>query len=208
MADEYLNFESALKELKLSEEQLKRLVSEGEIRAIRGDNNSMKFRREEIDKIKTTGKGAETLTDDLLFDEGKDLDMADEGMATAQIGADTTQVGGGGKTAVPSKTDAKAAAKPAPASPVRSTRASGRSTAAPAAAPAVTSAARRSTVRAGGGAPVADDGSGAGAGMVAALAVASLVCLFAAMVWWDTANDHASGATKGISTWAFETFGK
>lgn len=207
MADEYLSFENALRELKLTEDQLKRLVSEGEIRASRGDNQSMKFRREEIDRLKSSSKAAETLTDDLLFDEGKDLDVADEGMATAQIGADTTQVGSSGKTAVPPKADAKPVVKPAVAG--RSTRGNARSTPAPAAAAApsaTASAGRRSTARA--GTPVAvDDGSGVGAGMVAALVISSVVCLFAAMVWWDTAHDHVSSATGGITNWALNTFG-
>ncbi len=48
---EFVNFENALNELKLSEDQLKRLVSEGEIRAIRGENNTMKFRKEEIERL-------------------------------------------------------------------------------------------------------------------------------------------------------------
>ena len=50
---EFVNFEKALNELKLSEDALKRLVSEGEIRAIRGENNTMKFRKEEIERLKT-----------------------------------------------------------------------------------------------------------------------------------------------------------
>ncbi len=92
MADDYVSFENALRELALTAEQLKRLVSEGEIRAIRGEQNSMKFRREEIERLKQdTGKtiqytepSADTLTDDLLFDESNDLDVSDEGMATAR----------------------------------------------------------------------------------------------------------------------------
>lgn len=202
MADEYISFENALRELKLSHEQLKQMVSQGEIRAVRAEGKSMKFRVEEIDRWKSNAKPAETLTDDLLFDESKDLNVADEGMATAQIGADTTQVGNSGKTAVPAKQEAKPAAKPAQS--LRTGRATARS--APAAAAPATASARRSTMRS--GPAESDDGSGVGAGMVAALAISSLVCLFAAMVWWDTAHDAPSGATKGISNWAFETFAK
>ena len=98
---EFVNFENALNELKLSEDQLKRLVSEGEIRAIRGENNTMKFRKEEIERLKQdTGKtiqyteeSSDTLTDDLLFDEADDLDVDEEGMATAQISSEDTFVG-------------------------------------------------------------------------------------------------------------------
>ena len=99
--EDFVNFENALRELKLNEDQLKRLVSEGEIRAIRGENNSMKFRKEEIERLKQdTGKtiqyteeSSDTLTDDLLFDEADDLDVDEEGMATAQISSDDTFVG-------------------------------------------------------------------------------------------------------------------
>lgn len=99
--DDYVNFDNALRELKLSAEQLKRLVSEGEIRAIRGENNSMKFRRDEIDRLKKdTGKtiqytkdSSDTLTDDLLFDEAGDVRVEEEGMATAQITGEDTFVG-------------------------------------------------------------------------------------------------------------------
>ena len=76
--EEYVSLEKALKELRLKEEELKRLVSEGEIRAFR-DADKMKFRREDIEKLKQdTGKtiqyqdeSSDTLTDDrkIVFDE-------------------------------------------------------------------------------------------------------------------------------------------
>ena len=93
MADEeYVSFENALRELQISADQLKRLVSEGEIRAIRGEHNTMRFRKDEIDRLKQdTGKtlqfteaSSETLTDDLLFDEADDKD-AEEGASTVQM---------------------------------------------------------------------------------------------------------------------------
>ena len=98
--EEFISLEKALKELRLKEEELKRLVSEGEIRAFR-DADKMKFKREDIEKLKQdTGKtikfqdeSSDTLTDDLLFDEEvEDLDLDDDeiGMATAPISSDET----------------------------------------------------------------------------------------------------------------------
>ena len=93
MADEYYSFEKALRELNLRDEELKRLVSEGEIRAFR-DEDKMKFKREDVEKLKTKagsasdpGSSADTLADDLIFDEDEDLDLLDDepGMATEQI---------------------------------------------------------------------------------------------------------------------------
>ena len=101
MAMEYYSFDKVLTELQMEEDELKRLVSEGEIRAIRGENNTMMFRKEEIERLKQdTGKtiqyteeSSDTLTDDLLFDEADDLDVDEEGMATAQISSEDTFVG-------------------------------------------------------------------------------------------------------------------
>ena len=99
--EEFIPLEKALKELRLKEEELKRLVSEGEIRAFR-DADKMKFKREDIEQLKQdTGKtikfqdeSSDTLTDDLLFDEEiEDLDLDEEiGMATAPISSDETFV--------------------------------------------------------------------------------------------------------------------
>ncbi len=56
MAVEYFSFEKVLKELQMDEDELKRLVSEGQIRAFR-DEDRMKFRRDDIDNLK---KGRQT----------------------------------------------------------------------------------------------------------------------------------------------------
>lgn len=50
MAD-YFSFEDVMKELELSEDDLKRMVSEGELRAFR-DENKMKFKKEDVDNLK------------------------------------------------------------------------------------------------------------------------------------------------------------
>lgn len=207
MADqEFVNFESALNELKLSEDALKRLVSEGEIRAIRGENNTMKFRKEEIERLKQdTGKtiqyteeSSDTLTDDLLFDEADDLDVDEEGMATAQISSEDTFVGDDtGMTTAP-----LAASTPAPQTKVGAVRKStgGRST---------TSTVRRTTGRSTRMRMSAMEqaASGIGAGVTAMLVITFVVCAFGMLVWWDIAKDQFSSPTSGISSWAGQNFG-
>lgn len=51
MAMEYYSFEKVLKELLIDEDELKRLVSEGEIRAFR-DEDKMKFKKTDIDGLR------------------------------------------------------------------------------------------------------------------------------------------------------------
>ena len=72
MADkEYYSFEEVLKDLKLEENELKRLVSAGEIRAFR-DKNTMRFKAEDVARLRTTGEpGEDVELDDL------DLDLDD-----------------------------------------------------------------------------------------------------------------------------------
>ncbi|MCG3135371.1 MAG: hypothetical protein HMLKMBBP_02997 [Planctomycetes bacterium] len=107
---EFFSFNEVLKHLNIDETKLKRLVSEGEIRAFR-EGDQMKFRRADVENLDVTGarseeetgvidlsggKGdSETLTDDLIFDEGDDLDLSssnEAGMATAEISSQDTIV--------------------------------------------------------------------------------------------------------------------
>jgi hypothetical protein len=68
---EYYSFEEVLKDLKLEENELKRLVSAGEIRAFR-DKNTMRFKAEDVARLRTTGEpGDDVELDDL------DLDLDD-----------------------------------------------------------------------------------------------------------------------------------
>jgi len=93
VAEDFYSFDKVLKELHLEEEQLKKLVSEGEIRAFR-DEDKMKFKAEDIERIKGSAASAddelptieaptEELTDELFGDD----EIADQevGMATQQI---------------------------------------------------------------------------------------------------------------------------
>ncbi|MCB9878675.1 MAG: hypothetical protein H6835_13840 [Planctomycetes bacterium] len=71
-----------LRELQLRSEELKKLVSEGEIRAFR-DGDSMKFRREDIESLNAQAEGdAELSFVDALED--------DTGMVTEQISEEDT----------------------------------------------------------------------------------------------------------------------
>ena len=48
---DYFSFEDVMRELELSEEDLKRMVSEGELRAFR-DENKMKFKKEDVESLR------------------------------------------------------------------------------------------------------------------------------------------------------------
>lgn len=48
--DDFVSFDKALRELNIQSDELKRLVSEGEIRAFR-DGDSMKFKREDLETM-------------------------------------------------------------------------------------------------------------------------------------------------------------
>ena len=122
---EFFTFDEVLKRLAINESKLKRLVSEGEIRAFR-EGDQMKFRRADVENLDVTGarseeetgvidlskgkdESSETLTDDLIFDEGDDLDLtsAEAGMQTAEISSQDTFVDEGvGMTTEPLPADA------------------------------------------------------------------------------------------------------
>jgi excisionase family DNA binding protein len=111
---EFYTFDEVLHSLNIDEQKLKRLVSEGEIRAFR-EGDEIKFKRSDIDTLDMDatedgetrevdlsaggGDASETLTDDLIFDEGDELDLSsdDAGMATAEISSQDTFVDEGGE---------------------------------------------------------------------------------------------------------------
>jgi len=86
--DEFFSFDEALDELRLKEEELKRLVSEGEIRAFR-KGDTMKLRKADVENLRTELSGGEVVdlgdaTEELVFED--DTDLEDEaGMATQEI---------------------------------------------------------------------------------------------------------------------------
>jgi excisionase family DNA binding protein len=86
---EFYSFEEALKELRLKEEELKRLVSEGEIRAFR-EGDTMKLRKADVENLRAELSGGEVVDlgevrEELVFED--DVEVADDtGMATQEIG--------------------------------------------------------------------------------------------------------------------------
>jgi hypothetical protein len=195
--EEYVSFENALRELQISADQLKRLVSEGEIRAIRGEHNSMRFRKDEIDRLKQdTGKTlqfteatSETLTDDLLFDEADEKDV-EEGASTVQLKPSAAA------KPPPPKPSPKAAPKPVAARP-------------PSPKPSPESRpvtpVRRTTSRSAAPRGPARDPSGIGVGTMIGLVACFLVLAFATMVLLDISDDNASQLTKSFAEMAAGT---
>ena len=87
MAEEFYSFNEALDQLRLKEEELKRLVSEGEIRAFR-DGDTMQLRKQDVENLKSELMGGDVIDlggagEDLVFED--DADLGDAGMATEEI---------------------------------------------------------------------------------------------------------------------------
>jgi len=131
---EFYSFDEVLKRLKIDDHRLKKLVSEGEIRAFR-EGAEMKFRKADIDTMDRTRTVAgsedataaidlsagghagqsETLTDDLIFDEGDDVGSKEAGMATAEISSQDTFVDEGvGMSTEPLEVDEESTQEVAP----------------------------------------------------------------------------------------------
>jgi excisionase family DNA binding protein len=70
---EYMSFEEVLKELQVDEEELKKLVSQGELRGFR-DGTSMKFKKEDVLNLK---KGRETEPTIILTDSDQEMGIAE-----------------------------------------------------------------------------------------------------------------------------------
>lgn len=102
--EDFVSFDKALRDLQMRSEELRKLVSEGEIRAFR-DGDSMKFRREDIDSLQLEDSLEDTLEDDtgmvteelsdedtLLVDDDLD-DIAEEPASTSApvVTASTTR---------------------------------------------------------------------------------------------------------------------
>jgi excisionase family DNA binding protein len=116
---EFYTFDEVVRQLKIDENKLKRLVSEGEISAFR-EGDVMKFKKSEIDKLARKGAGSETsetvlseitledegpkfeesgetLTDDLVFEgAGDEVKISGEGgMKTQEISSQDTFIESG-----------------------------------------------------------------------------------------------------------------
>lgn len=91
--DQFFSFEEALKELRLKEEELKRLVSEGEIRAFR-EGETMKLRRADVENLRNELSGGEVVDlgdvkEELVFEDDA---LSDAGLATQEIGMATEEI--------------------------------------------------------------------------------------------------------------------
>lgn len=92
MSKEFSSFEDALKKLELEEEDLKRLISAGEIRAFR-EGSKMHLRAEDVDKVaqqlgvgsQVGERGQNLVVEDLSLGGG-----GDEGMSTTQLSEEDT----------------------------------------------------------------------------------------------------------------------
>ena len=80
--EDFVSFEKALRDLSMQSEELKKLVSEGEIRAFR-DGQSMKFKREDVEGL-VGGRGGD---DELEF---ADVLEDDTGMVTEEFTEEET----------------------------------------------------------------------------------------------------------------------
>lgn len=89
MANPYSSFEDALRKLELEEDDLKRLISAGEIRAFR-EGSKMHLRAEDVDKVaKQLGIGSKVSE----RDAGQSLQVEDLSLgATGEEGMSTTQL--------------------------------------------------------------------------------------------------------------------
>lgn len=88
MPDEFFSFDEALDELRLQEDELKRLVSEGDIRAFR-KGDTMKLRRSDVDALRRELTGGDVVdlnepAEELVFEDDAVGDE-DSGMATQEI---------------------------------------------------------------------------------------------------------------------------
>jgi hypothetical protein len=106
VAIEYFSFEKVLKELQMDEDELKRLVSEGQIRAFR-DEDRMKFRKDDIEGLK---KGRQTEPTIILPPgggdaEGDDIMLVDDDTDETLLDLDDLaddDLGEADETAIPS----------------------------------------------------------------------------------------------------------
>ena len=92
VAEEYISFEDALRRLELQDAQLKRLISENEIKAYR-DGERMKLKREDVDRLRNRLVGTEAeaaQTEELVFED--DEAGEEPGMETVPLTEAETMV--------------------------------------------------------------------------------------------------------------------
>ncbi|MBL8900402.1 MAG: hypothetical protein JNM84_22410 [Planctomycetes bacterium] len=88
--DDFYDFERALERLGLEAEELKRLVSEGEIRAIR-ESGSMRLRAEDVENLRRGIEEGAFLEED-AEDNTEELTFEEDGLGDDEVGMATTQL--------------------------------------------------------------------------------------------------------------------
>ena len=122
---EFYTFDEVLRQLNIDENRLKRLVSEGEIRAFR-QGDTMKLRRADVENLRNELTGGEVVDlgdvqEDLVFED--DVEVAeDAGMATQEIGMATDDARGA-ETVIEEPDEETEPDEEAAAAPVRAARA-------------------------------------------------------------------------------------
>lgn len=177
MADEYIGFEDALRRLELQDAQLKRLISENEIKAYR-DGDRMKLKSDDVERLRSrlVGEGPAPEAEELVFED--DESGEDAGMATVPIAE--------AETIVERPAPRKAAAAP----PARA----GASKQAVAPATRKASAARRAKPK---DMPAADAGTEGGL-VQAVLALAFLVLVASIPLAFDNVKGEAGSISSAI----------
>jgi hypothetical protein len=181
---EYYSFGEVLKDLKLEENELKRLVSAGEIRAFR-DKNTMRFKAEDIARLRTTGSEPQDMQLDDL-----ELDLDDTAATPAAATEEVAEVEElvleetPAEEAAPEVEELDLAAEPEPAP-----RARGRDRAASRRAPAEEAAP----------AAAAEPDGETSALMMGLLIGGAVLLILANFLILDAVTGKASGLTSGIA---------
>jgi hypothetical protein len=84
VAEEFVPFDEALKTLRVSADELKRMVSEDEIQAVRDASGKIRLRKQDVEKLKQRASGVEELEFAGDEDEGEE-----SGMVTAVLEDDS-----------------------------------------------------------------------------------------------------------------------
>ena len=196
MAEDFYSFEKVLRELHLQEEDLKKLVSEGEIRAFR-DDDKMKFKKEDIERFRQAADGdlptieapSGELTEELFGDDDGGGD--DIGMVTQQIDDSSFLEDDGGEI---EPIELESAPEGGGSKGGRRKRAGGASRA------AASGQRRRGEAEA----EVASEGTG----MQVLLVLASIVLLYGIIVAFNAAEVQSTGMTKGFADFVRNNFMK
>lgn len=198
MAEDYFSFEKVLRELRLEEEELKRLVSEGEIRAFR-DADKMKFKAEDIARFRGSKDG-----------ELPTLEAASEELTEELFGADAS--GGGDAGMVTQQIDDNAFLEEEIEVEVESIEleevpaaSPGKARSRAGAASGVTSGVRSGVRRRAG---EAEDATTEGTGMQVVLVLSAAILLYGMLVAVSAAEVQSSGLTQGIADFVRDNFMK